>query len=232
MNADDILYLCYLFFLIMPFCTKALDLLLPRLVDQIPSAVIASLRDLVDHFPSNSLGKTPLRLAHFISQCAHESAWFTKRYEVLNYSADALQRQFPKYFPNQVTADLYAGNERCIASRMYANRMGNGDEASQDGYLFRGRGYIQLTGRRNYVGFSRFVGVDCVRNPDWVAQRYPLLSAAFFFAANDLWSVCDHGYGVSSVLEMTRRINGGINGLNQRISLFQYFLSLLIDSKE
>ena len=168
---------------------------------------------------------TPLRLAHFLAQCGHESAGFKAVSENLNYSADGLKKIFGKYFPGDATA--YSRNPEKIASKVYANRMGNGDEKSKDGWKFRGRGYIQLTGKSNYQGFTKFIGEDCVANPDLVATKYPLASAAFFFDSNKLWAICDKGADDATVTAVTKRVNGGTIGLADRIKHFKEFYSLL-----
>lgn len=168
-----------------------------------------------------------LRLSHFLSQCAHESGNFTTLTENLNYSSDRLLVVFPKYFKDKATADAYGRQPIKIGSRVYSNRMGNGDEASGEGYKFRGRGYIQLTGKNNYVEFGKFIGEDLVANPDLVATKYPLTSAAFFFNKNALWTICDKGDSVDVVTQVTKRVNGGTHGLQDRINKFNLFNSLL-----
>lgn len=169
-----------------------------------------------------------LRLSHFLSQCAHESGNFKFLTENLNYSADGLLKIFPKYFKDKATADAYARKPEKIGSRVYANRMGNGDEASGDGFKFRGRGYIQLTGKDNYKQFGAFVGEDLVANPDLVATKYPLTSAAFFFDKNKLWDICDKGDTTEVVTLVTKRVNGGTHGLEDRLSKFNTFNTLLV----
>lgn len=169
-----------------------------------------------------------LRLSHFLSQCAHESGNFKFLTENLNYSADGLLKIFPKYFKDKATADAYARKPEKIGSRVYANRMGNGDEASGDGFKFRGRGYIQLTGKDNYKQFGAFVGEDLVANPDLVATKYPLTSAAFFFDKNKLWDICDKGDTPEVVTLVTKRVNGGTHGLEDRLSKFNTFNTLLV----
>lgn len=183
------------------------------------SRIIGEMPLLIEKFGVN----TPLRLAHFLAQCAHESANFTAVSENLNYSAKGLLRTFKKYFPTEALALQYEGNPEKIANRVYANRMGNGDEASGDGFKFRGRGFIQLTGKENYQAFADFIGEDCVANPDWVATKYPLVSAAFFFNKNGLWAICDKGATSAVVLEVTMRVNGGTNGLAERLKYFDLY---------
>ena len=169
-----------------------------------------------------------LRLSHFLSQCAHESGNFKFLTENLNYSADGLLKIFPKYFKDKATADAYARKPEKIGSRVYANRMGNGDEASGEGFKFRGRGYIQLTGKDNYKQFGAFVGEDLVANPDLVATKYPLTSAAFFFDKNKLWDICDKGDTPEVVTLVTKRVNGGTHGLEDRLNKFNTFNTLLV----
>ena len=170
----------------------------------------------------------PLRLAHFLAQLAHESGNFTAVVENLNYSSDGLLKTFPKYFKDRATADQYARNPQKIGSRVYANRMGNGDEASGDGFKFRGRGYLQLTGKNNYKAFSAFIGQDCVADPTLVANRYPMDSAVWFFDVNKIWDICDKGAGEDVVKAVTRKVNGGLNGIDDRLKKFNLYNSLLV----
>ena len=195
---------------------------LDKLKGHIPDAVIAQIPVTAAKFNITNT----LRLAHFLAQCGHESGGFKAVSENVNYSADGLKKIFPKYFPG-ATADSYARNPEKIASKVYASRMGNGDEASKDGFKFRGRGYIQLTGKSNYTGFTKYIGEDCVANPDLVATKYPLASAAFFFDSNKLWSICDKGADDATVTAVTKRVNGGTIGLADRIKHFKEYYSLL-----
>jgi putative chitinase len=188
----------------------------------VPASVIAQIPETAAKFGIT----TNLRLAHFLSQCAVESLGFKATVENLNYSAKRLVQVFPKYF-RTVSPAAYANNPQKIASRVYANRMGNGSEASGDGFKFRGRGYIQLTGKTNYVRFSKFIGEDCVANPDLVATKYPLASAAFYFNSNKLWAICDTGASNATVTRVTRAVNGGINGLPERLKDFKKFIAAL-----
>lgn len=190
----------------------------------IPVQVLAEINVLVEKFNLNS----GLRLSHFLAQCAHESGNFKVLNENLNYSADGLLKIFPKYFKDKATADAYARKPEKIANRVYASRMGNGDEASGDGYKFRGRGFIQLTGKSNYQAFSDFIKEDCVANPDLVATKYPLTSAAFFFDKNKLWDICDKGATPEVVTLITKRVNGGTHGLDDRLNKFNTFNSILV----
>jgi putative chitinase len=166
------------------------------------------------------------RLAHFLSQVAHESGNFKLVYENLRYSAAGLLKIFPKYFPTQELANRYARQPQYIGNRVYANRMGNGNEASGEGYLFRGRGYLQLTGKSNYQLFSQYVNENCVDNPDLVATKYPMDSALWYFDKNKLWTLCDANT-TEAVTSVTRRVNGGTHGLADRQAKFKTFMSLL-----
>lgn len=195
---------------------------LENLKGHIPDSVIAQIPDTAAKFNITNT----LRLAHFLSQCGHESGGFKFISENLNYSADGLKKIFGKYFPGDL-ANSYAKNPEKIASRVYANRMENGDEASKDGYKFRGRGFIQLTGRANYTAFTKFIGEDCVANPDLVSTKYPLASAAFFFDSNKIWSVCDKGADDATITAVTKRVNGGSIGLSDRIKHFREYYNLL-----
>jgi putative chitinase len=195
---------------------------LEKLKGHIPDVVLLQIPGVIAKFNAN----TPLRLAHFLSQCSHESGEFKFIKENLNYSADGLKKIFGKYFPGTLNTQ-YARKPEKIASRVYADRMGNGSESTTDGFKFRGRGYIQLTGKSNYTNFSKFIGEDCVANPDLVAIKYPLASAAFFFDSNKLWSICDKGSDVASITAVTKRVNGGTNGLADRIKHFNEYYNLL-----
>ncbi len=195
---------------------------LEKLKGHIPESVIAQIPDTAKKFGITN----KLRLAHFLAQCGHESGNWKAVSENLNYSADGLKKIFPKYFPGNLN-ELYARNPEKIASRVYASRMGNGDEASREGFKFRGRGYIQLTGKQNYTNFTKFIGEDCVASPDLVATKYPLASAAFFFNSNNLWAICDRGADDATVTSVTKRVNGGTIGLADRIKHFKEYYSLL-----
>ena len=195
---------------------------LEKLKGHIPDGVIAQIPDTAAKFNIT----TPLRLAHFLSQCGHESGGFKAVSENVNYSADGLKKIFGKYFPGNLN-ESYARQPEKIASRVYADRMGNGNEASKEGFKFRGRGYIQLTGKSNYTNFTKFIGEDCIANPDLVATKYPLASAAFFFDSNKLWSICDKGADEATVTAVTKRVNGGTIGLSDRLKHFKEYYSLL-----
>jgi len=156
---------------------------------------------------------TPVRAAHFFAQTAHETGGFKAFSENLNYSAQGLQGIFGKYFPGNLE-ESYARNPEKIANRVYADRMGNGNEASGDGWKFRGRGALQLTGKANYKAFADYLGKpEIMENPDLVATTYAFDSAMFFFDKNKLWSICDQGINDAAILALTKRINGGTHGL-------------------
>jgi len=195
---------------------------LQNLKGHIPDAVIAQIPDTAKKFNITN----PLRLAHFLAQCGHESGGFKAVSENLNYSADGLKKIFGKYFPGNLN-ESYARQPEKIASRVYGGRMGNGDESTGEGFKFRGRGYIQLTGKQNYTNFAKFIGEDTVANPDLVATKYPLASAAFFFDSNKLWSICDKGADDATVTAVTKRVNGGTIGLPDRIKHFKEYYNLL-----
>jgi len=195
-----------------------------KLKGHIPDTVIAQIPDVAAKFGIN----TPLRLAHFLAQCGHESGGFKLVNENLNYSADGLKKIFPKYFAQAGLAESYARQPEKIASRVYGGRMGNGDESTKEGFKFRGRGYIQLTGKSNYTEFDKFVDDDILGNPDLVATKYPLLSAAWFFHKNGLNAIADKGADDATVTSVTKRVNGGTIGLPDRIKHFKEYYSLLV----
>ena len=159
---------------------------------------------------------TPFRAAHFFAQTGHETGDFKVYNENLNYSAQGLQGIFGKYFPGNLE-ESYARQPEKIANRVYASRMGNGDEKSGDGWKFRGRGAIQLTGKDNYTQFSKHLNKpEILTNPDLVATEYSFESALFFFEKNKFWSICDQGVNDAAILSLTKRVNGGTHGLADR----------------
>jgi putative chitinase len=170
---------------------------------------------------------TPERAAHFFAQTAHETGEFKLFSENLNYSAKGLQTTFGKYFPGNLE-ESYARQPEKIASRVYADRMGNGNEASKDGWLFRGRGALQLTGKSNYKAFSDYLKKpEVMTNPDLVANDFAFESAIFFFDKNKLWDICDKGISDATILSLTKRINGGTNGLDHRSALTKKYYEWL-----
>jgi putative chitinase len=194
---------------------------LNKLKGHIPDTVIAQIPDVMTKFGID----TPVEVAHFLAQCGHESGGFRVVNENLNYSAKGLLGIFKKYFPTQALAEQYQRKPEKIANRVYASRMGNGDETSGEGFKFRGRGYIQLTGKQNYTAFGKAISVDIAANPDLVATKYPLLSAAWFFSKNCLAKCKDASD--ASVLAVTKCVNGGTIGLADRQKHFKEYYHLL-----
>jgi putative chitinase len=168
---------------------------------------------------------TPERAAHFFAQTAHESGNFKAFSENLNYGAKGLLGIFKKYFPTEAKALEYERKPEKIANLVYASRMGNGDESSGEGYKFRGRGALQLTGKDNYKAFSDYMKKpEIMENPDLVATQYSFESAIFFFDKNKLWDICDKGVSKDTILSLTKRINGGTHGLEDREEkTFKYY---------
>jgi putative chitinase len=194
-----------------------------KLKGHVPDSVIAQLPDTIAKFELN----TPLRLAHFLAQAGHESGGFKAVNENLNYGAKGLLGIFKKYFPTPEKAALYERKPEKIANLVYGSRMGNGPEASGDGYRYRGRGYIQLTGKDNYKAFDAVVSENILENPDLVATKYPLMSAAWFFHKNGLHKIADKGATDAVVIEVTKRVNGGTIGLADRLKHFKEYHNLL-----
>lgn len=160
---------------------------------------------------------SPDRAAHFFAQTAHESGGFKAFSENLNYGAKGLRGIFGKYFPTDALARAYERQPQKIANRVYANRMANGPETSGDGWKYRGRGALQLTGKANYQAFADYIGrPDVMTNPDLVAGELCFESALWFFDKNKLWGICDQGTGDNAILALTKRINGGTHGLDDR----------------
>ena len=196
---------------------------LAKLKGHVPDSVIAQIQFIQSNYKVNTL----LRLSHFLAQCGHESANFRAVKENLNYSAEGLNKTFKKYFPTLESAKDYARQPERIASKVYANRMGNGNEASKDGFKYLGRGFIQLTGKANYLEFDKSVPEDIIANPELVATKYPLASAAWFWNKNGLNEIADKGATDAVVKSITKRVNGGTIGLEDRIQHFNEFYSLL-----
>jgi len=160
---------------------------------------------------------TSVRAAHFFAQTSHETGEFRIFTENLNYSARGLVTTFGRYFINEATARPFERNPERIANRVYAGRMGNGLSTSGDGYKFRGRGALQLTGKENYEAFSDYLKKpEIMTNPELVATTYSFESAMFFFDKNKLWSICDQGVNDASIKALTKKINGGFHGLADR----------------
>jgi len=170
---------------------------------------------------------TPQRIASFIAQCAHESGNFVALKENLNYKWETLRRLFPKYFPTDEMAKDYASRpnkQAAIANRIYAGRMGNGDESSGDGFRYCGRGLIQLTGRSNYQAFADSLEMDINDVPEYLATfEGAAQSACWFWETNNLNKFAD----ADDILNMTKRINGGTIGLQDRIKHYKHALHVL-----
>jgi putative chitinase len=167
---------------------------------------------------------TPARVASFMAQCAHESGGFRALKENLNYKAASLRRVFPKYFPNDNVAAQYAGKQEMIANRVYGGRMGNGPEETGDGYRYCGRGLIQLTGKSNYQAFADSIETPIEDLPEFLATfEGAVQSACWFWESNNLNQFADKG----DILTMTKRINGGTIGLEDRTKHYQHALHVM-----
>ena len=175
---------------------------------------------------------TPVRAIHFLAQCFTETGALHYMSENLNYSRDGLLKTFPKYF-NEGNASAYARNPQKIANRVYANRMGNGSEGSGDGYRYRGRGYLMLTGKTNYEAFNKSdcCTEDVVRFPDKVASYYlNMVSALWFWDRNKLNDIADKDDGTNGeeiVRQITKKVNGGTNGLSDRRAYYRKFMEVI-----
>jgi len=169
---------------------------------------------------------TPCQLAHFLAQCHHESGGFKHAVENLNYSATRLQQVFPKHYQSTALAANHARKPELVGARVYANRMGNGNEQSGDGFYRRGRGYIQLTGTDNHQDFFSTMGLPADSDPELISKVYPLASAAWFFDERKVWRVCSEPTE-KAVLAVTRLVNGGTIGIDDRIKMFNYYWDLL-----
>lgn len=181
---------------------------------------VGALNDTFNKFNIN----TALRQAAFIGQCAHECGNFRVLEENLNYRAATLMRLWPKRFPTQEIADSYAGNPKKIANMVYSSRMGNRDESSGDGYRFRGRGCIQLTGSNNYFHAGKALGVDLWANPDLVGTpEYAALTAGWFWDTHN----CNTLASQQNYEALTKKINGGLIGLDDRVKKIKNALTVL-----
>lgn len=203
-----------------------------KLIGKVPASVLQELPSVISTFKID----TSFRLAHFLAQVSHESLNFTKVKEVTNYSKveriveifrhDVDGNHDKVISPEELEhAKKYVGKPVELANFVYANQNGNGNEASGDGHLFRGRGYIMTTGRGNYADFDKYVPEDIVKNPDLVATKFPLLSAGYFWFKNNLNKLADEGAG--AVPKISKVVNGGKIGLKERIDNFNIFLPLL-----
>lgn len=163
---------------------------------------------------------TPLRLAHFMAQIEHESG-LKPISENLNYSSKGLSKTFKKYFPNPIIANKYAKQPEKIANRVYANRMGNGNEVSGEGWKYRGRGFIQITGKENYFRLANDTDLDCFKNPDLLLEEAnAMVSALWFWNLKGLNALADK----DDIIGITKKINGGNIGLSHRKQLFEKYL--------
>lgn len=168
-------------------------------------------------------GLSRVEAAHFFGQLACETGNFKTFSENLNYSVTRLRQVFPKYFKTLAAAQAYAGKPEAIASRVYANRMGNGPEESGDGWRYRGRGAIQLTGKNNYILFGQ-VKPEALASPDTVALQYAFDAAKWYFDYNNLWVIARKGLNEAAIRQLTRAINGGYNGLETRTKkTYEYY---------
>lgn len=196
------------------------------------STIVNQSREFVAHLNfcmSENAITTALRASHFLSQCAHESGNFRVFEENLNYSALRLLQVFPKYFPSTEVASQYARNPQKIASRVYANRMGNGSEESGEGWKYRGRGIIQLTGKNNYKAYAdATLSHEIMENPDAVKDYiHAINSAAWYWNSRNLNDVADKGSDEGVILLITKKVNGGINGLHERQKKFNEIYKIL-----
>jgi len=177
-------------------------------------------------FELSKLDLTPLQTTHFLAQCDHESDGFKHVVENMNYSAERLKEVFPSYYKNTAMASNHAHKPELIGARVYADRMGNGDERSGSGFYRRGRGYLMITGADNQKAFFRFIELPEDSDPALISDKYPLESAYWFFTKNKVWSRCVSDTE-QCVKNVTRAVNGGTVGLDDRIVKFRNYWSLL-----
>lgn len=190
----------------------------------VPQDILSYMEETFKIFEIN----TPLRASHFLAQVMHESSDFKFTEENLNYSASGLIKTFFKYFPTLEIANQYARQPQKIASRVYANRYGNRDEKSGDGWKYRGRGDIQTTFYNNYKVLGDYLKVDLINNPDLVkTPKYARLSAGFFWFRNNLNELADKGSSKNVIKTITKKVNGGYNGLDDRIKRFNTIYKIL-----
>lgn len=203
-----------------------------KLKGHVPELVFKQIPMIIEKYKIN----TPLRLAHFLGQCSHESAGFKVVVENLNYGAQGLANTWPNRFATDSKKKPFKPNElakkierkpEIIANEVYSNRMGNGSKESGEGFKFRGRGYIQLTGKSNYSEFAKSLGEDVVKDPDRVSKEFPLVSAGWFFSKNNINTICDKGDTLEVITHVTRKINGGTIGLDHRAKEFKKYYELL-----
>jgi putative chitinase len=201
-----------------------MNLTLPQLKQMVPNKHLEHWYECFEQLLPDYEINTPQRVAAFIAQCAHESGNFVFIEENLNYKAASLRKVFGKYFPTDELAAQYANKPQMIANRVYANRMGNGDEASGDGYKYRGRGLIQLTGKDNYTFFAGSLGISVEEAAEYMGTfEGASQSACFFWEQNNLNQWADRG----DILTLTKRINGGTIGLEDRIRHYNHACHIL-----
>lgn len=184
-----------------------------KITKLLPTDLQAQFKEVSDKFQIN----TVFRCSHFLGQCAHESNGFKVREENLNYSAKGLMATFPKYFPNLQIAEFYERQPEKIASFVYGRRMGNGAVETGDGYKFRGRGLIQLTGKVNYGLLGESIGKDFLSHPELLINEYAMISAGWFWNDRKLNDISDKGINEDIIKAVTKKVNGGFNGLEDRI---------------
>jgi putative chitinase len=194
-----------------------------KLLSKLPADIKAKCPKLFAEYGINN----DFRAAHFLSQCDHESGGFKHVVENMNYSAKRLLEIFPKYFRTMQEAQEYANKPNKIGCKVYANRLGNGDEQSCDGYKFRGRGYIQCTGKNKYILLSKKFNVDLLQFPDKLATEYALESALWYWNERNINETADGGITIEVCEKVTKKVNGGRIGVLSRFQLLQYYSKLL-----
>ena len=193
------------------------------LLTKLPKKVLDELPSIINKYQID----TPLRMSHFLSQCHHESGGFKSTTENMKYSSARLLQVFPRHFKSLDDTKGYAMHPERIGNKVYANRLGNGDESSGDGYKYRGRGYIQVTGKNKYIILDKMLNEDILSNPDLIALKYPLFSAAWFWDSVKLNSIADKGTTMEICEQVTKKVNGGKLGLLARYKMLVYYYELL-----
>lgn len=193
------------------------------LLTKLPKKVLDELPSIINKYQID----TPLRMSHFLSQCHHESGGFKSTTENMKYSSARLLQVFPRHFKSLDDTKGYAMHPERIGNKVYANRLGNGDESSGDGYKYRGRGYIQVTGKNKYIILDKMLNEDIVSNPDLIALKFPLFSAAWFWDSVKLNSIADKGATIEICEQVTKKVNGGKLGLLARYKMLVYYYELL-----
>lgn len=204
----------------MKITTAQLKEIFPDANSKVLSSIVEPLNKAMEEFEIN----TPLRCAAFVAQCAHESDLFTEEVENLNYSAKGLMNTWPKRFPNLELANQYARQPQKIANFVYSSRMGNGDEASNDGWNFRGRGFIQITGKESYIACGKKLGIDLVKDPSYLETVEGACRSAGWFWQ---WKKLNKPADEKDILKMTKLINGGTIGLQSRTDYYNRALKVL-----